>query len=87
MLSGLGAVALYALSMLALFVLRRRAPDLPRPYRTWGYPVVPAVALGLAVLCLVSMIWYNRAVAVVFAAILAGAAVYTRLARRGLHDE
>jgi len=86
-LSGLGAVALYALSMLALFVLRRRAPDLPRPYRTWGYPVVPAVALGLAVLCLVSMIWYNRAVAVVFAAILAGAAVYTRLARRGLHDE
>jgi ethanolamine permease len=86
-LSGLGAVALYALSMVALFVLRGRAPELPRPYRTWGYPVVPAVALGLAVLCLVSMIWYNRAVAVVFAAILAGAALYTRLARRGLHDE
>lgn len=28
---------------LALFRLRRRMPDHPRPYRTWGYPVVPLV--------------------------------------------
>ena len=34
-----------ALSVFAVFVLRRRRPDLPRPYRTWGYPVVPAVFL------------------------------------------
>ena len=27
----------------AVFILRRRRPDLPRPYRTWGYPVVPAL--------------------------------------------
>ncbi|MGD2152349.1 MAG: amino acid permease [Gemmatimonadales bacterium] len=27
----------------AVFVLRRRQPDLPRPYKTWGYPVVPLV--------------------------------------------
>jgi APA family basic amino acid/polyamine antiporter len=27
----------------AIFVLRARRPDVPRPYRTWGYPVVPAV--------------------------------------------
>ncbi len=27
----------------ALFVLRRRRPALPRPYRAWGYPVVPAL--------------------------------------------
>jgi ethanolamine permease len=79
-LSGFGAVALYGLSMVALFVLRRRAPELPRPYRTWGYPVVPALALGLAALCFGSMVWYNRAVAVVFAVILTGAGLYTRLA-------
>jgi APA family basic amino acid/polyamine antiporter len=30
---------------LALFILRRREPDLPRPYRAWGYPVLPAVVL------------------------------------------
>jgi APA family basic amino acid/polyamine antiporter len=33
----------YALSCLAVIVLRRREPDLPRPYRTWGYPVTPVV--------------------------------------------
>ena len=85
-LSGLGAVALYGLSMVALFVLRRRAPDLPRPYRAWGYPVVPALALGLAALCLGSMIWYNRTVAALFGGMLAAAAVYAGLARRGLHE-
>ncbi len=26
-----------------VFVLRRKEPDAPRPYRTWGYPVVPAL--------------------------------------------
>jgi basic amino acid/polyamine antiporter, APA family len=29
----------------ALYTLRRRAPDLPRPYRAWGYPLVPALYL------------------------------------------
>jgi len=28
---------------IALFTLRRTHPDHPRPYRTWGYPVVPAI--------------------------------------------
>jgi hypothetical protein len=27
-----------AMSFIALFVLRRREPDLPRPYRAWGHP-------------------------------------------------
>lgn len=30
----------------ALFVIRRRNPDLPRPYRTWGYPIVPLLFIG-----------------------------------------
>lgn len=30
---------------LALYTLRRRRPDMPRPYRAWGYPWVPAVYL------------------------------------------
>jgi len=29
----------------ALYTLRRRRPDLPRPYRAWGYPWVPAIYL------------------------------------------
>src|SRR5215217_4760123 len=38
-------VANYILSFVSLFVLRRREPDRPRPYRAWGYPVTPALAL------------------------------------------
>jgi APA family basic amino acid/polyamine antiporter len=34
---------MHVLTGLAVFVLRRRHPDLPRPYRVWGYPVVPAL--------------------------------------------
>lgn len=39
-------VANYALSFTSLFVMRRRAPDAPRPYRVWGYPWTPAIALA-----------------------------------------
>lgn len=37
------ALLFYALTIVALFALRVRRPDLPRPYRAFGYPVVPAV--------------------------------------------
>lgn len=33
----------YALSCAAVMVLRRREPGMPRPYRTWGYPLTPVV--------------------------------------------
>ena len=38
-----------------IFVLRRREPDLPRPFRARGYPVLPAIVFvgaGLLVDCL-----------------------------------
>lgn len=37
-----------ALAVLAAFVLRRRRPDAPRPYRTFGWPVTPILFLGLS---------------------------------------
>jgi basic amino acid/polyamine antiporter, APA family len=33
----------YVLTVSAVFVLRRRLPDVPRPYRAWGYPILPAL--------------------------------------------
>ena len=42
----------YILSFVSLFVLRHREPDKPRPYRAWGYPVTPALALIGSVLFL-----------------------------------
>lgn len=35
------------LAVLGVIVLRWTAPDLPRPYRTWGYPVTPFIFLGV----------------------------------------
>lgn len=35
----------YGLAALSLFVLRVRAPDQPRPFRCWGYPIVPGLFL------------------------------------------
>jgi ethanolamine permease len=81
-LSTFGALALYALSMAALFALRRREPELPRPFRAVAYPLFPAVALGLSLVSLVAMAWYNRGVAAVFAALMTGAAVAWRLLAR-----
>lgn len=44
----------YALGAGALFVLRRKMPDAPRPYRTIGYPLVPLLFLVAAVLLVVN---------------------------------
>jgi basic amino acid/polyamine antiporter, APA family len=41
----IGIWPFYALAVAAVFVLRRRRPDLERPYRTWGYPIVPLLFL------------------------------------------
>jgi APA family basic amino acid/polyamine antiporter len=46
----------YILSFVSLFVLRWREPDKPRPYRAWGYPVTPALALIGSVLFLAGAI-------------------------------
>jgi APA family basic amino acid/polyamine antiporter len=42
-----------ALTVMGLFVLRRKRPELPRPYRTWGYPLTPALYLAGAVFFIV----------------------------------
>jgi APA family basic amino acid/polyamine antiporter len=75
----------YVLAGASLFVLRRRDPDRPRPYRTWGYPVVPlifVVAMGSLTL---NMLWTNPLEAWVTIALLAPgipAYLYFRRQRR-----
>jgi amino acid transporter len=48
----IGIWPFYALAVAGVFVLRRTRPELERPYRTWGFPVVPLVFLLSAVLLL-----------------------------------
>lgn len=48
-------LVLYGLMVGAVLVLRRTRPELPRPYRTWGYPVVPAIYLALALVLVIDL--------------------------------
>ena len=59
--SGVGLAIFSMLTVSSVYVLRRRRPDLPRPFRTPGYPLVPAVYLvgtGL----LTAAVFYERPV-------------------------
>lgn len=46
----------YGLMVAGVVVLRRTRPDLPRPYRMWGYPVTPVLFLAITAWFLVNMI-------------------------------
>ena len=49
----------YMLTTGTLFIFRRRQPDLPRPYKTWGYPVVPVVFMLASAVLLGYTFWEN----------------------------
>jgi APA family basic amino acid/polyamine antiporter len=73
----LGIWPFYALAVAAVFVLRRTRPDMPRPYRTWGYPVVPILFLLASVAMVVNALWTDPInTGITFAIILAGIPVY-----------
>jgi APA family basic amino acid/polyamine antiporter len=81
----LGIWPFYALAVAAVFVLRHRRPDLPRPYRVWGYPLVPAVFLVASVyMVLNALLTDTRNTGITFGIILAGVPVFwlRRLAER-----
>jgi ethanolamine permease len=82
-LSCFGALALYVVSMISLFVLRKKEPDLPRPFRAVAYPVFPLVALVIAAFSLIALIALYPKIAMIFFAILiAGSIYYSAFARK-----
>jgi APA family basic amino acid/polyamine antiporter len=46
----------YVLTVSAVFILRRRLPDAPRPYRAWGYPIVPALYVVAACAIMIDLL-------------------------------
>ena len=69
-LSVMGALTMYALAAAAQLVLRRREPELPRPFRTPVSPVLPITALVLALVCLFAVVWFNPGLAALYAGLL-----------------
>jgi basic amino acid/polyamine antiporter, APA family len=53
----LGIWPFYALAVAGVFVLRRKRPDLPRPYRVWGYPLVPILFLLASLGMVLNALW------------------------------
>src|SRR6266699_752323 len=73
----------YALAAAAVFVLRRRRPDLHRPVRVLGYPVVPLLFVLATFLILGNALWaHPRETGFAFLIILLGIPVYSWWIRR-----
>lgn len=65
-LSALGAVVMYIISMICLFILRKKEPSMERPFKAPFYPVFPFIALLLSLVCLIAMIYYNLKLSLLF---------------------
>ena len=75
-------VANYVMSLLAVFVLRRREPATPRPYRAWGYPVTTGLALLVSLAFLAGAIALDSRNSVRALLVLAASYPVYRLIRR-----
>jgi ethanolamine permease len=65
-----GALTLYIVSMISLFALRRKAPQLERPFKVPFYPWFPAIALSIASIALIAMTVYNPWLALIYVGML-----------------
>jgi APA family basic amino acid/polyamine antiporter len=70
-------VMFYALTILGIFILRKNRPDAERPYKAFGYPLLPAIYILMAITFCVLLIWYKPTYAGWgLAIVLAGIPVY-----------
>jgi ethanolamine permease len=75
-MSVFGAIVMYIMSMLSLFKLRRDEPELARSFRAPLFPWSPGFALLGAVVCLITMVYYNPLIAALFAGLMLAGYVY-----------
>jgi APA family basic amino acid/polyamine antiporter len=67
----------YALMVGAVIVMRRKAPDAERPYRTFGYPFVPIIYITLALLLVLDLAYLTPATSGIgYLLVLTGIPVY-----------
>lgn len=78
----------YGATTLGVFILRRKMPDLHRPYRVWGYPVVPIIFILFCIFLIFNTtITRPREAAIGVALILSGIPVYFYLQHRNSKRE
>ena len=82
-LSALGAVVMYIISMVCLFMLRKNEPQMERPFKAPFYPAFPLIALLLSVICLVAIMYYNLLLSLLFFGIMLIGTIVFRLFYKG----
>lgn len=81
--TGFAVVLFSAVAVASLFVLRRREPNAPRPFRAWGYPWAPAIFIVASAAMVMNEMVRNGATAFAGLAVIgAGVPVYYFFARR-----
>ena len=71
-----------ALTVSSVLVLRRRFPDLPRPYKVWGYPVTPLLYVAVSLWMMVWSLFSRPAESLIGLAIIAAGLPVYRIWRR-----
>jgi len=85
-MSVFGALVMYIMSMLSLFQLRKIAPKLERSFRAPLYPYAPMLALVIAVICLIAMVYYNPLIAAIFVAFMVVGFIYFQATAQQRND-
>lgn len=52
-------VIFYVMTIMGIFILRRKQPDLPRPYKAFGYPILPAIYIVMGIAFCILLIIYK----------------------------
>ncbi|NLR57199.1 ethanolamine permease [Chitinophaga polysaccharea] len=66
-----GALTLYIISMVSIIVLRKREPDLPRPFKVAWYPAFPIIALVIATVSIIAMFIFNGILGLIYFSVIA----------------
>jgi ethanolamine permease len=84
-MSVMGAIIMYIMSMISLFILRKKEPKLERPFIAPFYPVFPAIALLISTITLITMIYFYFKLSLIFFAGLAiAAAIFVLMGKHKL---
>lgn len=77
----------YGATTLGVFILRKKMPDAPRPYKVWGYPIVPAIVILFCVALFVNtIITRPREAAIGMALMLTGVPLWYFFTRRKANE-
>lgn len=75
-----GALTLYNVSMISVLKLRKSAPELERPFKVPFFPLTPIIALIIAIISMIAVIYYNPMLALIYALIMGVSFAWFKLA-------